>query len=46
MNLTPYGTENMLSSTSDFINSNTLIAKATFTISNIGIFSFILFLVE
>ncbi len=39
MNLTPYGTENMLSSTSDFINSNTLIAKATFLLLVILVFS-------
>lgn len=44
MNLTPYGTENMLSSTSDFINSNTLIAKATFLLLIILIFSFLFYI--
>lgn len=44
MNLTPYGTENMLSSTSEFINSNTLIAKATFLLLIILIFSFLFYI--
>tara|TARA_B100001769_G_scaffold275319_1_gene277240 strand:- start:3955 stop:4932 length:978 start_codon:yes stop_codon:yes gene_type:complete len=43
LNLTPYGTENMLSSSSDFINSNTLIAKATFLLLVILVFSFLFY---
>lgn len=38
LNFTPYGTENFLTSSSEFLNSNTLIAKATFLLFIIIIF--------
>tara|TARA_Y100000768_G_scaffold381015_1_gene359027 strand:+ start:640 stop:1635 length:996 start_codon:yes stop_codon:yes gene_type:complete len=38
VSLTPYGTENFLSKSSDFFNSNTLIAKASFLLFVIIIF--------
>lgn len=39
--LTPYGTENFVSSSNEFLNSNTLIAKATFLLLVIIIFVFL-----
>lgn len=44
ISLTPYGTEQVLSSSDNFINSNTLIAKATFLLLVIIIFSFLFWL--
>ena len=38
VDITPYGTENFLSKSSDFFNSNTLIAKASFVLFIIIIF--------
>ena len=41
--LTPYGTERFFSSGSEFLNSNTLIAKATFLLLVIILFVFLFY---
>tara|TARA_Y100001970_G_C14244717_1_gene867305 strand:- start:650 stop:1612 length:963 start_codon:yes stop_codon:yes gene_type:complete len=41
INYTPYGTEKFISGTGEFVNSNTLIAKATFLLLIIIIFVFL-----
>ena len=41
ISLTPYGTENFLSSSNEFLNSNTMIAKATFLLLVIILFVFL-----
>lgn len=43
MSLTPYGTERFFSSTNEFLNSNTLIAKATFLLLIIILFVFLFY---
>tara|TARA_Y100000741_G_scaffold176163_1_gene133759 strand:+ start:3456 stop:4424 length:969 start_codon:yes stop_codon:yes gene_type:complete len=44
INLTPYGTENFFSSGSEFLSSNTLIAKATFLLLVIILFIFLFYI--
>tara|TARA_B110000483_G_scaffold235274_1_gene306582 strand:- start:3346 stop:4302 length:957 start_codon:yes stop_codon:yes gene_type:complete len=43
LNITPYGSENFISSSSEFLNSNTLIAKATFLLLVIILFVFLFY---